>query len=104
MNLENQNYLVTVEQFFLSLKDSGCGIREENVSNIFDPFFTTKPLNKGTGLGLSVCKRIVENHEGTITVSSIEGKGTIFTITIPLIIKNLNYVNWQISKKNIILH
>jgi signal transduction histidine kinase len=63
--------------------DNGPGIPEDVIGKIFDPFFTTKPVGQGTGMGLSICYRIVENHGGTITVSSKPGKGTVFTITLP---------------------
>lgn len=63
--------------------DNGPGIPEDIIGKIFDPFFTTKPVGEGTGMGLSICYRIVENHGGTIAVSSKPGKGTIFTLTLP---------------------
>ncbi|HST53885.1 MAG TPA: ATP-binding protein [Pyrinomonadaceae bacterium] len=64
--------------------DTGCGIAPENLSRIFDPFFTTKPVGEGTGLGLSVTYSIVERHRGTIKVESEQGRGTAFTVTIPV--------------------
>jgi len=67
---------------FISIQDTGIGIPEENLSKIFKPLFTTK--SKGQGFGLAVCKRIVEAHEGTIDVESELGRGSIFTIKIPL--------------------
>ncbi|MCP3175782.1 MAG: sensor histidine kinase [Desulfuromonadales bacterium] len=67
---------------FVRIADTGCGIPEKNLARIFDPFYTTKE-NRGTGLGLSVSYGIVENHGGQIEVSSQEGKGTTFTITLP---------------------
>jgi signal transduction histidine kinase len=66
----------------VEIKDTGCGIPSENMSKIFEPFFSTKA--KGTGLGLAVSYRIVRNHQGDIRVSSQPGKGTRFTIEIPL--------------------
>jgi len=63
---------------FIKIKDSGPGIPEENLEKIFEPMFTTKTT--GTGLGLLICKSIVEQHGGTITVSN---KPTTFTITLP---------------------
>ncbi|HJP17584.1 MAG TPA: ATP-binding protein [Nitrospinota bacterium] len=51
---------------------------------MFDPFFTTKDVGKGTGLGLSVCRRIIEQHHGTIIAISISGKGAIYTIKLPM--------------------
>jgi len=68
----------TVEVVFA---DTGTGITEENMDKIFTPFFTTKA--KGIGLGLPICKRIVEEHGGTITVKSKINQGAIFTIKLP---------------------
>jgi signal transduction histidine kinase len=62
--------------------DSGEGISPENLSRIFSPFFTTR--QQGTGLGLSITQRIVEQHHGELIVASATGKGSIFTITLPL--------------------
>ncbi|MFA3782394.1 sensor histidine kinase [Melioribacteraceae bacterium 4301-Me] len=67
----------------ITVKDTGCGIPKENLNKIFDPFFTTKG-QKGTGLGLSVIWGIIEIHNGTINVESEVGKGTTFTIRLPL--------------------
>lgn len=64
----------------IKFKDTGCGIKKENLDKIYDPFFTTKPPGKGTGLGLSVSYGIIKNHNGIIDVESEEGKGTTFTI------------------------
>jgi signal transduction histidine kinase len=52
--------------------------------HIFDPFFTTKGIGKGTGLGLSISYAIIKEHEGNITVESETGKGSLFTLYIPL--------------------
>ena len=68
----------------ISVQDNGHGISEENMQNLFTPFFTTKPIGEGTGLGLSISHGIVEEHSGTITVSSELNVGTIFTVQIPL--------------------
>jgi two-component system NtrC family sensor kinase len=65
------------------VEDTGQGIPKENISRIFDPFFSTKGA-KGTGLGLSVSYGIIEGHGGTIEVQTKVGKGTVFTITIPV--------------------
>ena len=65
-------------------RDTGCGIKQEHMERIFDPFFTTKPVGKGTGLGLSVSYGIIEQHGGSIDVESEEGKGSTFTITLPV--------------------
>jgi two-component system NtrC family sensor kinase len=66
----------------LILGDTGPGIPPERLSRIFDPFFTTK--EKGTGLGLSVVYGVVQKHEGTIAVDSEVGRGTTFTIRLPI--------------------
>ena len=66
------------------MSDSGDGIPPENLTRLFDPFFTTKPVGQGTGLGLSIVHGIVENHRGQIDVESEVGKGTTFTIKIPI--------------------
>jgi signal transduction histidine kinase len=62
--------------------DTGCGIPEENMQKIFEPLFTTKP--KGIGLGLAISKRLVEQNGGKIEVASQVGKGTTFTVKIPV--------------------
>jgi two-component system sensor histidine kinase HydH len=62
--------------------DTGTGIPEEHLGRVFDPFFTTK--KDGTGLGLAITYRIIENHRGIIRVTSQPGKGTTFSITVPL--------------------
>jgi signal transduction histidine kinase len=68
----------------VKINDTGLGIPAEDIKNIFEPFFTTKPVSKGTGLGLSVCKSLVMEHDGEINVESRLGKGTTFTIKLPL--------------------
>ncbi len=69
------------DKSIIKISDTGIGITEDNMKQLFTPLFTTKA--KGTGLGLAVCKRIVEAHKGEITVSSVEGEGTTFTVTLP---------------------
>jgi len=66
------------------ISDTGMGIKPEHLSHIFDPFFTTKGVGKGTGLGLSISYAIVKEHEGHIQVESEAGKGSTFTITLPM--------------------
>lgn len=68
----------------IRIKDNGCGIETKNQSRIFDPFFTTKEVGKGTGLGMNVAYNIIKKHKGTIDLWSEVGKGTEFTITLPL--------------------
>ena len=65
------------------IKDTGIGISHENLKSIFDPFFSTKNSRIGTGLGLSVAYGIIKKHNGSISVESEVGKGTVFTITLP---------------------
>ncbi|MDX6575730.1 MAG: hypothetical protein QOE96_1683, partial [Blastocatellia bacterium] len=64
--------------------DTGIGIEPENMTKIFDPFFTTKDVGRGTGLGLAVCYGILSDHGGRLDVRSTLGKGTTFTITLPI--------------------
>lgn len=68
----------------LLIEDTGIGIPAENVSKAFMPFFTTKDVGEGTGLGLSVVHGIIQNHNGSIKVSSAPGAGTLFEICLPL--------------------
>lgn len=67
-----------------SVKDTGTGIKAENVDNIFLPFFTTKEVDQGTGLGLSVVYGIVQEHGGTVTVNTRVSEGSTFEISLPL--------------------
>jgi signal transduction histidine kinase len=68
----------------LMLEDNGCGIHGNDLPHIFEPFFTTKQEGCGTGLGLSTTYAIVESHRGSIQVDSRLGKGTTFTIDLPV--------------------
>jgi two-component system, NtrC family, sensor kinase len=71
------------EQIIVKITDSGIGIPLEVKSKIFTPFFTTKPPGEGSGLGLDIVKRIIEKHEGDITVESQPGK-TTFCVSLPI--------------------
>lgn len=68
----------------VTVSDTGTGIAPEHLHKVFDPFFTTKSPGRGTGLGLSISYRIVKEHEGTLTVQSVQGKGASFTVALPL--------------------
>ncbi|MBN1177351.1 MAG: hypothetical protein JXA51_06685 [Dehalococcoidales bacterium] len=70
------------ENVWVTFRDNGCGIPEENLNKIFEPLFTTKP--KGIGLGLAITKRLVEQNGGKIELASQAGQGTTFTIKLPL--------------------
>ncbi|MBI4848750.1 MAG: PAS domain S-box protein [Nitrospirae bacterium] len=69
----------------ISISDTGSGIPADKINKIFEPFFTTKPVGKGTGLGLSITYDIVKKHNGEIAVDSKVGKGTTFTVRIPVV-------------------
>ena len=68
----------------IQIKDDGCGMDEETKEKIFNPFFTTKPVGQGTGLGLSISYKIIQSHNGQITVDSILNEGTTFNIELPI--------------------
>lgn len=69
----------------VKISDTGKGIPRENLSKIFEPFFTTKKIGEGTGLGLSISYKIIEKHGGSIKVDSEVGRGTDFTVRIPVV-------------------
>jgi signal transduction histidine kinase/ActR/RegA family two-component response regulator len=72
------------KQVVAKFTDTGVGIPKEHLAQIFEPFYTTKEEGKGTGLGLSMSYGIIKSHEGTIAADSAEGKGTTFTIKLPV--------------------
>lgn len=76
--LENNDYVT------LEVKDTGTGMSAEVIDHIFDPFFSTKELNEGTGLGLSTVYGIIKEHDGFINVESEIGKGSAFTVYLPV--------------------
>ena len=72
------------EEIVFQIKDDAAGMSEKTLKHIFDPFFTTKRAKGGTGLGLSIVYRIIEEHGGMMLVDSALGKGTTFTVRIPV--------------------
>jgi signal transduction histidine kinase len=72
------------EEVVLEISDTGVGIPPEILPRIFDPFFTTKDIGHGTGLGLSITYGVVERHHGRIDVASTPGRGSRFTLRLPL--------------------
>lgn len=73
----------TGEQFAVSITDTGCGISPDVENRLFDPFFTTKPMGKGMGLGLFIAKRIVNQHNGSISATNNPEGGATFTVILP---------------------
>ena len=71
------------QQICVTISDSGSGIRPEHLPRLFSPFFTTK--KEGTGLGLAITRRIIQQHDGTITVESKVNEGTMFRVFLPLL-------------------
>lgn len=73
-------------QWLITIRDNGIGMSKEILDQIFNPFFTTKKPGEGVGLGLAIVQRIIENHGGHLSASSVEGEGTCFTISLPAIL------------------
>jgi signal transduction histidine kinase len=71
-------------EIWIRFEDTGCGMPKEHLNRIFEPFFTTKPVGQGTGLGLSLSYSIVRRHGGRIEVESEVGRGSRFTIHLPV--------------------
>ena len=70
------------EYINIEIEDTGVGISEEDKERIYEPLFTAR--TKGTGLGLAIVNQYINNHNGEIEVKSEVGKGTLFTVKIPL--------------------
>jgi signal transduction histidine kinase len=85
------------EQIKIQVIDTGSGMDEQTLKSIFNPFFTTKPEGEGTGLGLSISFDIMQEHGGFIDVSSHMGRGTTFTLILPIkdtVESKVNYVRY----------
>jgi len=80
----SSSYLASEQKVMIRIHDTGSGIAPEFINKVFDPFFTTKPTGQGTGLGLSLSYGIVKEHGGDILVTSDPGKGSTFSIVLPL--------------------
>ena len=82
VDIETNGKLISV-----MIEDTGDGISSEDINKIFDPFYTTKSL--GIGLGLAISKRIIEDYGGMIRVKSRLAEGTVFQISLPVVINNI---------------
>ena len=78
---------VTDAHYILKIRDNGIGIEAKNLGKIYDPFFTTKTTGEAAGVGLYLCREIIQNHGGDISVASVQGEYTEFTITLPKVKK-----------------
>jgi len=67
----------------IEFEDTGTGMNSEQLEKIFEPFYTTKEVGEGSGMGMSISYKVIQNHQGTITLNSQLGKGTIFKIQLP---------------------
>ena len=83
-SLRVEGKLLSPEKAAITFADNGAGIQPHNLERIFDPFFTTKRTGEGTGLGLSIVQSIMESHQGSVSVESTPGEGTVFTLTLPV--------------------
>lgn len=72
------------ERAIIAISDTGCGMTEDVRKRIFEPFYTTKEVGKGTGLGLTISYDIIKKHGGNISVESEPGRGTTFTVRLPI--------------------
>ncbi len=72
------------DRMVIEVEDTGVGIPKENLARVFDPFFSTKEMRTGSGLGLNICRTLVENMNGTISVGSRPGEGTAFSVSVPV--------------------
>lgn len=95
IDLRKEGHFVIID-----FTDNGCGIPHEYLGKIFDPFFTTKGIHEGTGLGLSIAYSIIQDHNGEISVESLEGKGATFHIRLPIAQVSGNEIMKPINDKS----
>lgn len=74
----------TEKDVIIEFEDSGSGMNKEQTDKIFEPFYTTKPVGEGSGMGMSISYKVIQNHQGTITIKSEIGTGTTFRIQLPI--------------------
>ena len=82
----------------ITVSDTGPGIAPDIIDSIFEPYFTTKGVGEGTGMGLAMVHGIVESYGGKITVDSELGKGTVFSIYLPITKKREDYRPYEEEK------
>ncbi|MCF7957741.1 MAG: GHKL domain-containing protein [Phycisphaerae bacterium] len=87
--LEVETHL-TASELIINFSDEGIGLSQEVQENLFEPFFSTKEAGKGTGLGLAICKEIIEKYNGRIVAQNRQGKGSLFSVCIPL-----DHTSWE---------
>jgi signal transduction histidine kinase len=73
-----------IDNIIIRIRDTGCGIEKSEIPKVFDSFFSTKRKIGGNGLGLALCKKVIDAHNGSISVDSQPNQGTTFTITLPV--------------------
>jgi signal transduction histidine kinase len=87
----------------ISIRDSGCGIPADKLQKIFDPYYTTKTADAqgqgGTGIGLALCKDVIDSHGGRIRVESVVGRGTMFTLKLPMLAAPVLSVRSEVAQK-----
>ncbi len=85
VDISNQSNLLDGQYALIEISDNGSGISRENQKKIFEPFFTTKGQGRGTGLGLAIVREIIHDYNGQIKLDSEIGRGTTFTILLPVV-------------------
>lgn len=91
---------LALKQIIIEVADTGVGIPHEILPRVLEPFFTTKPEGKGAGLGLAICRRIVQEHHGTLNITSEVGTGTTVRVMLPAI-DNTNSAHPPFPKEDI---